>query len=341
MDTICNPENESRSDAQGIILHLPQESSDILCYLDYGLRVTGWHSHLSGFLNDGAPPFCSVINHKTTRFKFRRNNRKIWCKARRKYRKFKVEYPDIIGFLDVKYGEPILIDHLQNLDNWDVTGQQNWGSAMEGNYCTYVEQNVVLNEVKGDHFVDILTTADSAVGLDWGGYEVSKPISSGMIRSRFTVTPGQVVSATIDNSQSYEGSWFAFWLFKKTVPEDERYREIDIFEKFQNRKRHNSYTISVHGGFITDRNMMNFKYRLRKVDEKNMTFTCELCEDGVQIFLNGIHIFTSQRMDLNGEYYIIFNDAPTDHSGKVNVDKIREVLPRIFRIKDVRVHSLE
>jgi hypothetical protein len=274
------------------------------------------------------------------KFKFRIKNYLLMARFARKYRLSKIEYPDIIQFLDNKYGTPLLIDDFHTLDNWQITDRGNWGSARPDNLCTYVKENVALQEDNGKHSLVINTTPDEATGKDWNGNDVTKPMSSGLVTSTFLVRPGQVVSATVNTSQSYAGSWFAFWLFKKGIEGDERYREVDIFEKFMEKDFQKKYTMTVHGGTGEKREMMNFQYPLFYVNEDKMTFTCEFYQHKIRVFINGILIFLAEEPDFDGEYQVIFDDAPTTHGGKVRKEDIFSVLPRSLEVVDFRVYKM-
>ena len=272
------------------------------------------------------------------RFKIR--NYILSYRFTRDYKKEKVEYPAIIEHLDKKYGKPKFVEDFRNLENWKVTLWNEWGSARPDNLCTFVKENVSILEKNGNHSMIIRTTPEAAIGIGWNGEEVSKPLSSGQVTSRFLFSPGQVISATVNTSNSYPGSWFSFWLFKKDAPGDERYREVDIFEKFMERKHQKQYSMCVHGGNKNDREMMAFEYPLFLVNEDKLTFTCELYDHKVRIFVNGIHMFLAEEPDFEGEYYVIFGDGPTTHDGKVKMEEILKVLPRSFEILDIRVYQL-
>jgi hypothetical protein len=272
--------------------------------------------------------------------KFRRANCKLKRQAKKNYKKDHVKYPEIIGFLDEKYGEPIMIEGFLDLDQWTARDTNNWGSANPDNYCVYTADNVYTEKSGDSYSMFIKSSNDKATGNDWFGNDIEKPVSSGWVRSNFIIRPGQVVSATMNTSESYKGSWFAFWLYKKKEPGDDRYREIDIFEKFQEGHNHDKYTISMHAGTLRDRNMMNYRYNLNYIDEKNVTFTCEIHENGFKVFIDGVHVFSSQEVELEGNYYLMFDDAPTRHGGKVELEEVMEQLPRRFEVKEFRVYNL-
>ena len=256
------------------------------------------------------------------------------------YSKNKKEYPEILGHLDKTYGKPVFEEDFKDLQNWKVTDKAEWGSARPDNLCTFVKENVSLEEDGGEKRVVIRTTNEPALGKGWNGEDISRPFSSGMISSKFTVHPGQAISATVNTSDSYAGSWFSFWLYKKDMPGDNRYRELDIFEKFMERRQQKQYSMCVHGGTKKAREMMAFEYPLFYVNEEKMTFTCELYPKKARIFINGIQIFLAEEPDFDGEYFVIFNDAPTTHEGKVNVEEILSSLPRNLEILDFRIHVL-
>lgn len=274
------------------------------------------------------------------KFRFRIRNYLLMAGFLSGYRRNKQEYPEIINFLNQKYGSPVFIDEFNNLDNWKITDKNEWGSAREDNLCTYEKENVTLREEDGKRFMVISSTPKEATGHDWEGNEVTKPTSSGFVSSKFLFHPGQVVSATLDTSRSYPGSWFAFWLIKKEEAGDERYREVDIFEKFMEKKNQKKYTITVHGGTPDKREMMNFRYPMSHVDESKITFTCELYADKVRVFVNGLMLFTADEPDFDGEYYVVFDDAPTTHGDKVTRDEILKALPRSLEIHDFRVYKV-
>ena len=121
---------------------------------------------------------------------------------------------------------------------------------------------------------------------------------------------------------------------------DERYREVDIFEKFMERKSQKKYSMTFHGGIKGSREMMILSYPMFITDEEKLTFTCELQRQMVNIFVNGIHMFTAQEPDFDGEYYVVFDDAPTTHKGKVKAEDIIGFLPRKFEIFDFRVYRM-
>ena len=148
-----------------------------------------------------------------------------------------------------------------------------------------------------------------------------------------------MVSATVNTSHSYAGSWFSFWLLKKGEPGDEGYREIDIFEKFMDRDFERKYTMTIHGGTPDKRQMMNINYPLFMTDEGKLTFTCELGAHQAKIFINGLQVFLAEEPDFNGEYYVIFDDAPTTHGGKVDTNDIIKILPRFLEIIDFRIYE--
>jgi hypothetical protein len=129
-------------------------------------------------------------------------------------------------------------------------------------------------------------------------------------------------------------------LLKKDVPGDKRYREIDIFEKFMVRKSQKEYSISIHGGTHNSREMMISSYHMFYVDEEKLTFTCELHRHMVKIFVNGIHIFIAEEPDFDGEFYVVFDDAPSNHKGKVKTEELYDFLPRQFEILDFRVYRM-
>jgi hypothetical protein len=256
------------------------------------------------------------------------------------YKKDNIRHPAILDYLDKKYGTPEFIDHFDNLDQWSITDITNWGSSRPGNLCTFVKENVAIRKNSGSGSLLITTTPEPATGKGWIGEDITRPFSSGLATSKFRVKPGQVISATVNTAQSYAGSWFSFWLAKTDVPGDERYREVDIFEKFMERKSQKQYSITVHGGSKGSREMMIFSYPMFFTDEENLTFTCELHRHMVKIFVNGIHMFIANEPDFDGEYHVIFNDAPTTHKGKVKAEEIAGILPRQFEIMDFRVFRM-
>jgi hypothetical protein len=256
------------------------------------------------------------------------------------YKKNKIEYPAIQAYMDKKYGAPEFVDHFENLDHWNVLDKTNWGSSRPGNLCTFVKENVSIRKNAGSGSLVITTTPDPATGKGWEGEEIPRPFSSGLVTSQFLVKPGQVVTATVNTTQSYPGSWFSFWLHKKDVPGEDRYREADIFEKFMERKNQKQYTISVHGVIKGSREMMSFSYPMFFVNEENLTFTCELQRNLLKIYVNGICMFITQEPDFDGEYYVVFDDAPTTHDGKVKTEDITAVMPREFEIIDFRVYKM-
>jgi hypothetical protein len=268
--------------------------------------------------------------------KFRIKNRVLATKFAARYPRKGIRYPDTITFLDQKYGPPEYVDPMNTLSNWTILDKGNWGSARPDNLCAYAKENVTL---KGNSMV-ITTTAEQTTGKDWNGKDVTKPFRSGYVTSNRTIRPGQVVSATLNTSESYAGSWFAFWLIKKHVEGDNRYREIDIFEKFMEKKNQKRYSISIHGGSQSAREMMNFHYPRHLKDETSLTFTCELHSNSVVILVDGIQLFLAEEPDFDGEYHVIFDDAPTTHGGRVNEATIRQVLPRRLEILDFRIYSL-
>jgi hypothetical protein len=274
------------------------------------------------------------------KFKFRVKN--YWLKARcaGRYWLKKKEHPNIIPHLEKKYGKPVFIDDFQNLDNWKVTDKGEWGSARPDNLCTYVKDNVFISEENGVRSLIINTTSYEAAGKDWDGNDITKPFSSGLVTSKFLIRPGQVVSASVNTSQSYAGSWFAFWLIKKDVEGDERYREIDIFEKFMEKKHQKKYTLTIHGGTQNKREMMNFQYPLFFVNEAKMNFTCELHQHKVRIFLNGLLLFQANEPDFDGEYFVVFDDAPTTHGGKMQEADIMNAVPKSLEIIDFRIYKM-
>jgi hypothetical protein len=274
------------------------------------------------------------------KIKFRIKNALLAYKFWAGYEKSRIEYPTILDFLEKKYGKPALADNFLNLDNWKVTDKSEWGSARPDNLCTYVKENVAISHHSGYNSLVISSTPDEATGKDWEGKSVKKPISSGIATSRFLIRPGQVVSATVNTSQSYPGSWFSFWLIKKTEPGDNRYREIDIFEKMMVRKNQKEYTVSIHGGVQGARELMNFSYPLFFVSEEKLTFTCEVYREKVKIYFNGINMFLAEEPEFDGEYYVIFSDAPKSRNGKISVKDIIRALPKSLEIIDFRVFNL-
>jgi len=274
------------------------------------------------------------------KFRFNIKNALLYYKFWSGYKSNEIEFPAILSHLDKKYGSPLFIDTFQGLDNWVVKDMNEWGSAVPGNLCTFVKENVLIGANSGSKSLVIITTPEQATGKDWNGKEVIKPTSSGLVRSKFTVKPGQVVSATVNTSLSYPGSWFAFWLMKKDVPGDERYREIDIFEKFMEREGQKKYTVSIHGGRKDSRELMNFGYQLFFINEARLTFTCELHHHSVKIYVNGILICIAEEPDFDGEFYVMFNDGPSTHDGKVKEKEIVKSLPRFLEVIDFRIYNL-
>jgi len=275
------------------------------------------------------------------KFLFKTRNAILAYKFWSGYKKDKIDYPAILTHLDKKYGKPEFIDRFENLDHWKVTDISNWGSSRPDNLCTYVKENVAIRKNSGYNSLIISTTPDPATGKGWEGEDVTRSISSGLVTSNFLIKPGQVVSATVNTAQSYPGSWFAFWLFKKDVPGDKRYREVDIFEKFMERKSQKHYSMTIHGGSQGSREMMIFTYHMFFVDEEKLTFTCELHKKMIKIFVNGIHMFIANEPDFDGEYYVIFDDAPTTYDGKVKVADITGCLPRQLEILDFRIYRMK
>jgi hypothetical protein len=273
------------------------------------------------------------------RFKIR--NYILLYRFTRDYKKEKVEYPAIIDHLEKKYGKPLFVEDFKSLDNWKATVWNEWGSARPDNLSVHVGENVTIKSEMGKNSMVIHTTPEDATGKDWNGKEVKRPTSSGNVTSRFLVSPGQVISATVNTSNSYPGSWFSFWLFKKDAEGDKRYREIDIFEKLMVRKGDKYYNMSVHGGTGGNREMMGFSNPLHYANEENLTFTCELYSNRVKVYVNGIHIFQADEPDFDGEYHVIFGDAATTHKGKVKLEDIIKSLPRTFEIKDFRVYGIK
>ncbi len=272
--------------------------------------------------------------------KFRIRNALLAYKFWAGYRKNRIEYPAILDFLEKKYGKPVLADNFLNLDNWKVTDKSEWGSARPDNLCTYVKDNVTIRQNTGFNSLAISTTPDEATGKGWEGETVKKPISSGIVTSKFLVRPGQVVSATLNTSRSYPGSWFAYWLIKKNEEGDNSYREIDIFEKMMERKNQKEYTLTIHGGVQGSRELMNFSYPMFFVEEEKLTFTCEIYQQKVKIYVNGIYMFLAEEPDFDGEYHVVFSDAPKSRNGKISTKDIIKDIPKTLEIIDFRVYNL-
>lgn len=252
----------------------------------------------------------------------------------------KVEYPNIIEFLDRKYGVPVFSDHFYSSDNWNITDRDDWGSARPGNLCIFVKENVTINSYHGKNSLIISTRHEEAKGKGWNGEEITRPLSSGLITSKLLLHTDQVISATVNTSQSYPGSWFAFWFLKKDVAGDDRYREIDIFEKFMEKPGQKRYSVSIHGGTKNSREMMSFSYPLFPINEEKLTFTCVLRRSGIRIYVNNLLLCVADEPDFEGEYYIMFNDAPSTHDGKVKAEDIIQSLPRTLEIMDFRIYNL-
>ena len=274
------------------------------------------------------------------KFRFKVTNYLLYYKFSRTYKKNKIDYPAILSHLDKTYGKPQMVEDFMNLESWKVMDKDEWGSARPETLCTYVKENVLIKSGNGKNSLVISTTPDPATGKGWSGEEISRSLSSGQVSSKFLVSPGRVISATVNTSDSYPGSWFSFWMYKKDVPGDERYREVDIFEKFMERKNQKQYSMSVHGGTKNSRELLAFSFPLFFVDEDKITFTCELSDHKVRIFVNGVQLFLAEEPDFNGEYFVIFGDGPTTHEGKVTLEEIMKVLPRSIEVLDFRVHSL-
>lgn len=274
------------------------------------------------------------------KFRFKIKNYFLSLRFIRDYKKEKVEYPAILDHMEKTYGKPVLVEDFSSLDKWKVTDKTDWGSARPDNLCTLVKENVSVQNHGSFNSLVIRTTSEPAIGKGWNGEEIARPFSSGFVTSVFTVSPGQAISATVNTSDSYPGSWFSFWLFKKDTPGDERYREIDIFEKLMARKNQKEYDMCVHGGSKNDRERLGFSFPLFPVDEHKLTFTCELYPRKVKIFVNRIHLFLAEEPDFDGEYFVIFGDGPTTHKGKVQPEEIRKVLPRMFEVMDFRIYKI-
>lgn len=274
------------------------------------------------------------------KFKFTIQNALLYYKFWNGYKLNKVLYPEILEKQEALYGKPVYIESFGNLDQWKVTDCNEWGSARPENSCVFVKENVSLNKDNGRNSLIIKSTPDKATGKDWNGNKIERDISSGLVSGLFRIRPGQVVSATVNASRSYAGSWFSFWLLKMDVTGDHRYREVDIFEKFMEKPRQKQYMISLHGGLENARELLNFNYPLNFVNEDNMTFTCELHPAGVKVFLTGIQLCQSDEPDFDGQYYILFNDGPSTHGGKVSEEEIKRSLPRTFEVLDFRVYNL-
>ncbi|NTV83289.1 MAG: hypothetical protein HGA23_03180 [Bacteroidales bacterium] len=274
------------------------------------------------------------------KFRFNIKNSLLYYKFWTGYKSNKIEYPAILEQQEKTYGKPFMTDHFNNLENWNVKDKNEWGSAVPGNLCTFARENVMVQTNDDGNSLVISTTPVQATGKGWNGEDIIKPISSGLVTSKFLVKPGQAISATVNNSNSYTGSWFAFWLMKRDVPGDERYREIDIFVKFMKRDDQKQYSVSIHGGTRNAREILNFGYPMFFVDEKNMTFTCELFQHSVKIYLNGIQLCQADEPDFEGEYHVVFNDGPSTHDGKVKQAEIMRCLPRTFEVIDFRVYNL-
>jgi hypothetical protein len=273
------------------------------------------------------------------KFRFNLKNALLYYKFWNGYKLNKIEYPAILEYLDRTYGKPVFADNFSSLENWKVTDRNEWGSAVPGNLCTFTKENVSVKANNDINTLVISTKPEQTSGKDWNGAEVTKPTSSGLITCKQLLRPGQVVSATVNTSKSYAGSWFSFWLCKKDNPGDDRYREIDIFEKFMVRKDQKKYTVSIHGGKKDSREMMSFSYPMFFIDEEKITFTCELYQHSVKIFVNGIQVCLAEEPDFDGEFRILFNDGPSTHDGKVSVEEILKNLPKTLEIIDFRIYE--
>jgi hypothetical protein len=274
------------------------------------------------------------------KFKFTLKNALLYINFWNGYKLNKVEYPEILDRQEKKYGRPVYIETFDNLDQWKVTDCGEWGSVRVNNNCTFVKENVTVKKYSDRNSLMISSTPVKATGKDWNGNKIERNISSGLVSSKFRIKPGQVVSATVNTSQSYAGSWFSFWLIRMDVKDDNRYREIDIFEKFMQKPGQKQYTLSIHGGTKEARELLNFNYPMSFVNEQNMTFTCELHPEGIKVYMNGIHICQSGEPDFDGQYHIVFNDGPSIHKGKVKEEEIVKYLPRTLEIIDLRVYNL-
>ena len=69
----------------------------------------------------------------------------------------------------------------------------------------------------------------------------------------------------------------------------------------------------MHVGTLANHYMMNLPYNLKYIDESNVTFTCEIHENGVKMFVDGVHIFTSQETILEGDYFVMFDALGQTH----------------------------
>ena len=76
--------------------------------------------------------------------KFRIKNRVLAAKFAASYPRKGIKYPDVISFLDQKYGPPEYVDPLNSLGSWTILDRDKWGSARPDNLCAYARENVSL-----------------------------------------------------------------------------------------------------------------------------------------------------------------------------------------------------
>lgn len=182
-------------------------------------------------------------------------------------------------------------------ERWKTTDTTDWGSVTKDTLSVMRSTMVYQDEI-GIHLkAGRLQKAEK--GFYYDGTESEPRYFGGSeIQSIRTFNPKNRTGALLEMKHCI-GPWYSLWLMEHNSPlPGERYREIDILERFSyNKARMTSLTITVHHGTNTNRFQCGFTYYLPfffkpdYFDEDMFFIECQEKKGIIRTWVNGILCF--------------------------------------------------
>lgn len=258
----------------------------------------------------------------------------FFLKIRYNIKSKNVNFDDLYSDI-FKDWEEINGDLLKDINNWNITREDNWGSTSSNSISVASPKNIIFDNNNNLNIIN-KTEPNGIRGRDWDGKLVTKYYSSGEITTKelFSIKEKRF-SLWCDLIPSGKSTWPAFWVFyiDENSREEKKYFEIDGFEKFPNYG--NKLTFTVHWGLSSKRKMYNKSIKY-KGDLSYLN--CIAVTNGrIKVYINNILVFKTSLGYPKENYNVCckITDSVNDDSGRIDHNEINNELPIYFHSKNL------
>lgn len=229
-------------------------------------------------------------------------------------------------YISPSFSDAIYWDTFTNSLEWKITDRTDWGSVTKDT-IDVVNKDMVLWDYKGVT-LKTMRIQKPEVGYYYDGTESEDRYFLGSEIQSQRYFNAENKTGCVFELKPRIGAWYALWLMEhgSNLP-GERYREIDIMERFSyNKIRNTSLSISVHSGTNDKRKMFTSTLWLPwlscKSYQNNIVMECQVTKGIVRIWLNNILCFKYNSKTDWGFMKMRAGASVSTYHGKLDVAKI-------------------